>query len=407
MTEACIYDERTAVALGGHLNFPGDSDYHQIASGRLGGIDPLDTPAAAADVIAGGGNGLPSWAKIKRWHLALLVLAAAVGGITAFVMRSMPAQPVTTEAASGAGGVFAQGTAGSHRWQLAVRDIGGPGYQCVPGVTLNGADATPVTQAAIGRPAFIEVGQAAGFGFVQLAADADLVWLDPADGLRISTTPVTVTRCGQRFRLAGFAYPLTAALRMHVEYTDHRVTTLTAPLAVTDPRPTLAEPQVAGLWQVTGGQTPTLATAVLTAGRAVGEPWSIRVMFGPAGDCFALVTGYIDDSVNARPDSDLTCAPVSAPGGPDQIVALPLAATAEDGPGTGYAFSLGPGTSRLIGGLSSGHTVTVRPVVVDGREYAAFFVPATSRLTRLTFVTTHGTRSTTGLPEFGYAQFQA
>jgi len=49
----------------------------------------------------------------------------------------------------------------------------------------------------------------------------------------------------------------------------------------------------------------------------------------------------------------------------------------------------------------------VRPVVVDGREYAAFFVPATSRLARLTFVTTHGTRSTTGLPEFGYAQFQA
>jgi hypothetical protein len=376
-------------------------------AGTLEGIDPLDTPAAAADVISSGGRSLPSWTKPRRWQVGLLVLAAAVGGITAFVMRSTPAPPVTTQAASGAGGVFAQGTAGSQRWRLAVRDIAGPGYQCVPGVTLNGADATPVTPAAIGRPAFIEVGRAAGFGFVQVPADADLVWTDPADGVRISTTPVTVTTCGQRFRLAGFAYPLTATLRVHVGYTDHPAATLSTPLAVTDPRPTLAEPEVAGIWQVTGAPAPTMATAVLTAGRAVGEPWSIRVMFGPAGDCFALVTGYIDDSVNARPDSDLTCAPVSTPGGPDQIVALPLAASAEDGPGTGYAFSLGPGTSRLIGRLSGGHTVTARPVVVDGREYAAFFVPATAQLTRLTFVTSHGTRSTTGLPEFGYVQFQA
>lgn len=303
-------------------------------------------------------------------------------------------------------GVFAEGTAGSHRWQLAVRDIAGPGYRCVPGVTLNGSDGAPVSGTAIGKPAFLEVGHAAGFAFVRLAADADLVWLDPADGVRISTTPVPVTACGQRFRLAGFAYPLSAPLRMHIEYTDRRAATLTAPLTVTDPRPNLAEPQVAGLWQTAGGQNATLASALIAAGRAVGQPWSIRMTFGLGGDCFALASGFIDNSANARPDWNLTCGPVSVPGGPDLAVALPLAAPAADGPGVGYAFSLGPGISELTARLSGGQVVMVRPVVVDGRKYAAFFVATPSRLAGVTFVTTHGRRSTSELPGYGYLQVQ-
>jgi hypothetical protein len=358
-------------------------------------------------VISSGGKALPRWLRIKRWHVALLVLAAVVAGSTAFVMRSHPVLPVTTVAVNGAGGVFAQGTAGAHRWQLAVRDIAGPGYRCVPGVTLDGSDAVPVTAAAAGRPAFIEVGHQAGYAYLQLAADADLVWLEVGDGLRISTSAVTVIACGQRLRLAGFAYPLTATVRLHVGYTDRPGSTLAEPPAVTDPRPSLAEPQVAGVWQTAGVPGATLASALLASGRAVGEPWSIRVAFGLSGDCFALSTGYIDDSANARPDSNGTCGPVSTPGGPDLIVALPLAAQADEGPGTGYGLSLSPGTSEILARLSGGRTLRVPAVVVDGREYAAFFVPSPAQLTGLTFVTANGRRSTTRLPTNGYAQVQA
>jgi hypothetical protein len=353
------------------------------------------------------GDGWPNWIRIKRRHVALLVLAAAVAGSTAFVMRSHAAPPVTTVPASGAGGVFAEGTDGSHHWQLAVQDIAGPGYRCVPGVTLNGADADPAVAAAASGPAFIEVGQGAGFAFLQLATDADQVWLDPADGVRISTTPVTVTACGRRFRLAGFAYPLTAALRMHIEYTDHPTATLTAPSAVTDPRPTFGEPQIAGLWQAMGATGPALADVVVAAGHATSEPWSVRVMFGPAGDCFMLAAGYLDDGVSSRPGWNLTCGPVSTPGGPDLVVALPLAAPAGEGPGVGYALSLGPGTTGLIARLSGGYTIQARPVVVDGREYAAFFVPVPYQLTGLTVVSAGGRRSTSDLPRYGYLQFRA
>lgn len=350
---------------------------------------------------------MPHWIRIKRWHVILLVLAAVVAGSTAFVMRSHPALPVTTVAASGAGGVFAEGTDGSHRWQLAVQDIAGPGYRCVPGVTLNGADADPVVATAAGSPAFIELGRDAGFAFLRLAADADQVWLDPADGVRISTTPVTVTACGQPLRLAGFAYPLTAALRMHIEYTDRPTVTLTAPSAITDPQPTFGEPEIAGLWQAMGASGPALANVVVAAGHAASEPWSVRVMFGPAGDCFMLAAGYLDDGVSSRPGWNLTCGPVSTPGGPDLVVALPLAAPAGDGPGVGYALSVEPGTTGLIARLSGGHTIQARPVVVDGRKYAAFFVPVPYQLTGLTIVTASGHRSTSDLPRYGYLQFRA
>jgi hypothetical protein len=303
--------------------------------------------------------------------------------------------------------VFAEGTDGPHRWQLAILDIAGPGYRCVPGVTLNGADADPVVATTLGGPAFIEVGHGAGFAFLQLTTSADQVWLDPAGGVRISTTPVTVTACGQRFRLAGFAYPLTAALHIHVEYTDRPAVTLTAPSAITDPQPTFGEPEIAGLWQAMGASGPTLANTIVAAGHAASEPWSVRVMFGPAGDCFMLAAGYLDDGVSSRPGWNLTCGPVSTPGGPDLVVALPLAAAAGDGPGVGYALSVEPGTTELIARLSGGDTIQARPVVIDGREYCAFFVPVPYRLTGLTIVTANGRRSTGDLPSYGYVQVQS
>jgi hypothetical protein len=331
-----------------------------------------------------------------------------------------PGQPapvaVASTAASGKNGVFAMGTAGPDRWQLAVQNIADPGYTCLPGVTVNGTDADPVSsvlhslESPIGNPAFISPGEAlpgAGLAFVQLPSDADRLWLNPVDGLQVSIKPVTVTACGQRFRLAGFAYPLTAALQIHVAFTDNAAGTFTAPSSFSDPQPVLAEPQVDGLWQDMDFYHAQMATQVLAAGQATGQPWSISVAFGTAGDCFTLITGYVDNTgTNTKPDVNLTCGPMSTPRGPDLVVALPLAAQAGLSPGTGYALSVSPGTTLVAAALSGGQMLPVSPVVVDGRTYAAFFVPAPQHLTALTWIT--GTRhaTTSHLPQDGYVQVQ-
>jgi hypothetical protein len=334
---------------------------------------------------------------------------------------------VTNMAASGRDGVFAEGLAGAHRWQLAVQNIADPGYACLPGVTVNGTDADPVSsvlhsplESAIGNPAFVSPAAlpGAGIAFVQLPSDADRLWLNPVDGLQVSTRPITVTVCGQQFYLAGFAYPLTATLRLHVDFTDRAAGAFTAPPSFSDPRPTLAEPQVAGLWQDMDSAHAQMATQVLAAGRAAGQPWSISVAFGTAGDCFTLVNGYVDEvGTNVRPDVTLTCGPMSTPHGPGLFMALPLAAPgpqspgvlaapAGQSPGTGYALSVSPDTTLLAARLSGGQTLPVFPVVVDGRAYAAFFVPAPQHLTALTWITGSDRTTANHLPEDGYIQVQ-
>jgi hypothetical protein len=325
---------------------------------------------------------------------------------------------VTNMAGSGKDGVFAQGTVGSRHWQLAVQNIADPGFPCLPGVTVNGTDADPVSsvlhsplESAIGNPAFVSPGSAlpgAGLAFVQLPSAADRLWLDPVDGLRVNSEPVTVTACGQQFRLAGFAYPLTAPLQMHVEFTGGVAAVFAAPPSFSDPQPILAEPQVDGLWQDMDSAHAQMATQVLAAGRAAGQPWSISVAFGTAGDCFTLISGYVDNAgTNTKPDVNLTCGPMSTPRGPDLFVALPLAAPADESPpGTGYALSVSPGITLLAVRLSGGQTLPVFPEVVDGRAYAAFFVPAPQRLTALTWISSGKHLTSSALPEDGYVQIQ-
>ncbi len=46
---------------------------------------------------------------------------------------------------------------------------------------------------------------------------------------QLGVAPVTVTACGQQFRLVGFAYPLTATLRIHVSFRDRPAGSYTVP----------------------------------------------------------------------------------------------------------------------------------------------------------------------------------
>jgi hypothetical protein len=318
---------------------------------------------------------------------------------------------------AGPGGVFAEGGADGHRWQLAVQDIAASGSGCQPGVTLDGNDADPLfphpaMPTPVGSLAFMRPGSAmpgVGFAIIRVPADVSWVWLDPGPvtGLMLGLPSVTITACGERFRLVGFAYPLASTLRIDAS-TATRSLRYTVPRALSAPQPSLAAPQIDGVWQDMDTAHARVAITTLAAGRAFGQRWSIQLGFGTAGDCFTLSTAYIDDSANAKPEQTSFCGPVSTPRGPDTIMALALGSPAGNGQGVGYAVSVGPGTAHLTARLSTGATFPVTPVVAAGRRYAAFFVPGPAHLTRLNWQNAAGQEvaGMQGLPDYGYTQFQ-
>jgi hypothetical protein len=386
----------------------------------------------APDVIGSGSEDsglLARWPRLARaagttrlrW-VAAFAVAVAVATVTVVAGGSHhAARPggghagpaITTAPGStgkaGPGGVFAHGTADGQAWRLAVQDIAGPGLGCVPAVTLNGNDADPVfpgpaALTPVGDPAFVTLGPALpGVGFAFIQVPADIGWVAPGpSGIGPGLRPVSVTTCGQAFRVVGFAYPLTGTLRVR---TSTQVYTI--PAMFSDPRPTLADPQIDGLWQDVDAAHAQVAIATLASGRVLGQQWSIAVAFGTAGDCFTLSTSYLDDSANAKASQTSFCGPVSTQGGPATIVSLAFGSSAPSGLGTGYAVSVGPGTARLSAELSTGAMLSVTPVVVHGRRYAAFFVPGPPHLTWLNGVDAAGqdVAGVQDLPELGYTQF--
>jgi hypothetical protein len=86
---------------------------------------------------------------------------------------------------------------------------------------------------------------------------------------------------------------------------------------------------------------------------------------------------------------------------------LPLGSSGPGGQGVGYAVSVGSGTASLSAELSDGSNVSARPLVVDGRKYAAFFVLGPLRMFWLNWVGATGRpiAGTTGLPRSGVMQF--
>jgi hypothetical protein len=404
---------------------------------------PRDDPAP--DVIGDGDTDhglLVRWPWLKRSWLkgpgiitgALLAAAAvAAAAVAASGSHTAPSahgasrpvhqeQPSVTISSKMAGsvqadGTFAGGSVAGRSWRMAVQNIAGAGGRCQPAVTVNGMDADPlypgVARATlVGDPAFMAPGAAApgaGFAFIRVPADTTWVWLDPAPigGLMLGMQPVTVTSCGERFRLVGFAYPLAGTLRIHDSF-PAASGSYAVPAVLSDPQPSLADPQVDGVWQDTDSAHARVTTTTLAAGQAFGQRWSIRVAFGTAGDCFTLSTAYIDDSVNAQPELAALCGPVSTPQGPDTIMGLGLGSPpAYDGLGVGYAVSVGPGIVRLTAHLSDGRVMSVTPVTVAGRKYAAFFVPGPAHLTRLSWdgAADKEIADVQGLQDYGYIQF--
>ena len=336
--------------------------------------------------------------------LAAGVILVLVSSSPAPVSAPAPAPPASATVHPGV--PFAFGVADGRFWQLAVQDIADPGYRCVPAVTVNGGDADPIGAGPgadmiphVGDPAFITLGPAlpgVGIGFVQVAPGiaAVSVLTSGSGGERTELPVTTVTACGSRFRLVGFAYPLTGQLRL-----DAGSASVPVPGSLSDPRDSDVYPQVTGIWQNMDATSDQLASGTLASGDAFGRHWSIDVLFGAAGDCYQLAAGS---------SAMAACGPVSIPSGLAAIMALPLGFGGSGGSGVGYAGLVSPATARVTARLSDGSTVAAVPHVVDGRRYAAFFVPGSARVTLLSWLNAAGATigSTTSVAPYGVTQFQ-
>jgi hypothetical protein len=311
-------------------------------------------------------------------------------------LASTPLSPVVP------GGVIAHGTADGHAWRLAVQDIADPGYSCLPAITINGTDADPVYPDP-GTGAAVALGPSVpgiGFGIVQLPADISGIVVNGD----VNVPAVTVAACGFRYHVAGFSYSLARPLRVTVANPPPGwPPVFTMPLVSIQPPSTHTTPETAGSWINTGSALGEAASGTLAWGTlANGQEWVITLQFGKGGDCYGLA-GL---SSGGRAQMGY-CGPVSTPGGPETIMALPLGFPTGTG-ATGYAVQVSPGTDRLTATLSNGSSVPAAFCVVAGRKYAAFIVPSPLRLSRLSWLDAGGRvmASTTALPQFGFVQFQ-
>ncbi len=378
-------------------------------------LQALEPPVAAVDAIIRRGRGIRlrrAGVAVAGLGLAGIIAAASVPGPPAVPRPPALPAPLPASQTAGPGGVFATGVADGHAWRLAVQNIADPGYRCISAITVNGTDADPVSPSP-GNYADMALGLAApgiGFAFLQLPADVRQVVLDGQENLPATT----VTVCGQRYRVVGFAYRLAQPPRISVVarpgWPRLRVATDVAspdwpvvyqlPLVSTAPPVPDTSSQTDGIWNNVGPTGGEMASGLLASGRT----WSIRLLLDVGGDCYQF------DSASVLYSPQLgACGPISTPDGPETIMALPLShPPGSHNAATGYAVQVSPVTAHLKATASDGSTQLVTPRLVDGRRYAAFAVAKSLRLTRLTWLDAAGREiaSSTALPPYGYTQFQ-
>jgi hypothetical protein len=323
--------------------------------------------------------------------IVALAALAVHGGRGPEVPATAPAGPVAAD------GAFARGIADGHAWRLTVQDIADPGYACQPAIVLNGTDADPVYPGA-GNLAAVALGPSlpgTGFGFIQVPAAVSGIIVNG----QTHVPAVTVTACGLRYRVAGFAYSLATVARVKLVNTPSGW-----PTAATMPHVSI-QPSAAGLWINTYPAGEQAASGALDSELVYGPNWSIAIQFGTGGDCYAFTA---QSSVGSAQMG--ACGPVSTPTGPETIMALPLSYPSypKNAGATGYALQVSPATAALKATLSNGSSELASFCIADGREYAVFVVFDPLRLSRLTWLDSRGRviASTTVLPRHGYVQFQ-
>jgi hypothetical protein len=157
-----------------------------------------------------------------------------------------------------AGGVAGSGVAGNSGWELTVRDVARRGQRCSAAVllylygTIAGAypvSPHPALRTPAGDLAFISLGgRSPGVGVALVQLDAPgAASADPGGtgGLEIDVPVLSVTACGQRYYLGGFAYPLAGRLDLSVAGSSTSPVHYLVPARLTR----LREP---GVWHGTG-----------------------------------------------------------------------------------------------------------------------------------------------------------
>jgi hypothetical protein len=295
------------------------------------------------------------------------------------------------------GGVFASGTAGGKPWRMTVRNIAAdPGTRwCLPAVMFNGRDGNVLFKTGPGTPSFgnpallpdIAGFPGVGAAFTQVAPDVTHVVVTFPNGRHVTVHPVWVSACGQRFHLAGWVLP-------GPRRAGGAITTYTA----SGPGETLdltsyarsvrgvtgtslfGQHVTAGVWLNLDKSRADIAASEATTpignGTADGQRWQIRAGLGLYGQCYAVALSGAVARGNGRSQFS-ECVPVAPP--PRLTVLHRVPAPGAETQFTGYAGLVNPATNRLVVTFTNGTTLTVRPVNVAGRVYAAFAVPPGSR----------------------------
>jgi hypothetical protein len=324
------------------------------------------------------------------------VVAAAVGLLAVRGPAGAPPRPSGRPSLGGTlnepnpptrGGVFAAGAAHGRAWRLAAVNLADPGYRCLPGVVLNGQNGDLLQPGflpglALGNAAFLAVTPGRpgiGFAFLQLRPGVSEVTADFGDGTRLGLRPVTVTVCGQQFRLAGFEYPRQGVTRITARSAQGRPIGYTPLADYFNPASSLQD----GTWFNLQGAIGNVASGEIGSGSIGSKSWRMQVTLGPDGECFTSQIGPAGWGFAAS-----ICAPVGASPKGASLTPLPYALPA--GTLVWYPGTVNARTAYLRAHLSNGRTIPLVPAVVGGRKYIVVGVAEGVRLTGLTLYDTHG-----------------
>lgn len=212
-----------------------------------------------------------------------------------------------------------------------------------------------------------------GFGFLTLRPGVTGVTARFGDGTVRNLRLVTVSGCGQRFRLAGFAAPRQGVTRFTARSPQGRPVGFTPPAGFFSP----GSPYQYGYWLNVQGATAPVASGEIGSGTVRGRPWRARVRLGPDGECLTASVG----AAGPGPATASGCAPVTPPAIAGFTI---LRCAIPGGHVTWYAALVDARTTYVRARLSDGRTLRLLPAIVGGRAYAAAGVASPARLTRLT-----------------------
>jgi hypothetical protein len=277
--------------------------------------------------------------------------------------------------------IFAAGTANGKRWRLAAVNLADVQPWCLPGVVVNGQAGDLLLPGflpglAIGNVAFLapDPGRpAAGFAFLRLRPGVSDVTASLGDGTRLDLRPVTVTVCGQRFRLAGFRWPPQGVTKITARSAQGHQVSYTPPAAIFEP----ASPLQSGSWVNVQGAQDTAAAGAIGFGRIGSTTWRMDVTLGPDGECFAVHLGSPGGVGSAS-----ACAPVSPVPRGAALTSIPYAGHA--GVLVWFMGAVDGRTASVRAELSNGQAIRIAPTMIGGRKYIAVGVRHGVRPTRLT-----------------------